>query len=580
MRKPGKTKVLLIAWDGAGWGRIHPLLDAGAMPSLAGLVEEGMIGELAGLPIACSPLLLTTLATGQLPDRHGILDSVENDPRTGGVRPVTRASLRAVPIWEILAREGLRCQAIGWPASHPAGPPAVCVSNGFAHGIPQSIYPSDLDSVLAPLRFQPQEWKADDLRLFVPELSRIDQDKDKRLAKLAVILAEATSIHAATTALLERADWDFTAVRFPTLAQASEIFPDGGDEIYRDVVGGVHRFLDLFLGTLLRLAGEDAFVLLVSERGCDNGRGVLCASGQGIEHDELTFGATLLDVAPTILRLFGFGPAPEMRGAPMRDLCTEPPVQPINPAHCVPAPPPAVPPEFDNEVRALADMGYADRTAPGERAKAESASKRCALNLARVLLATGRAHEAVEPLETLAAQEPGNIEFRFYLAHACFRSGRIAECRRLSEALLAEAPDSPLGPSVQAHLALAEGRYAEARAHLSLCRASQGVNAALDTAIGDAYLQMGQWSDAAEAFRCAIASDPAMAAAHQGLARALAEQHLFEQAAEAALDAIRLRYDVPATHNILAACLRALGREDAARAALAAAERVKGPRAS
>jgi tetratricopeptide (TPR) repeat protein len=574
-----KRKVLLIGWEGARWSSIHPLLDTGAMPALAHMVESGVMGELAGLPVPCPPLLWTTLATGQLPDKHGILDSVESDPRSGGVRRVTRASLRAVPVWEILAREGLRCQTIGWSATHPAGSLTTCVSDGFAYGIPQSISPADLEPVIAPLRFQPQEWTGNDLQLFVPELSRIDQDKDKRLAKLAVILAEAASIHAATTALLERADWDFTAVRFPTIAQAAEPFRDDEDGLYGEVLTGVHRFLDLFLATLLRVVGEDAVIMLVSECAAEGGRGILCASGKGIEADELTFGASLLDVAPTLLSLFGFAPAPGMSGSPIRDLCPAGELQAIHPGYLVPPPAPPVPPEFDRDLLDLAAMGYTDHIAPNLLAEAETARKRRDLHLARVLLATGRAAEAISPLERLAALDPANFEVRFYLGHAYFRSGRIAECRTLCEALLAESPDSPLGPLVCAHLAVADGRYADARAHLDSSRSTHGVTAALDAAIGEAYLRIGEWREAAEVFRSAIAADPGIAAAHQGLAQALFEQHLFDQSAEAALDAIRLRYDAPVPHRILGHCLRALGREEAAAQEFAVAQRVSGPRA-
>lgn len=269
-------KVLLIGWDGAGWNQIHPLLDSGAMPNLARMVENGVMGDLATLTPLCSPLLWTSIATGAFADRHGVLDTVEPDPVTGGIRPITRASLGAPQIWDLLAREGLKCQSIGWPVTHPAKGPATCVSatlvsatlvsDGFAHGVPDSIYPQALESTILPLRFKPQEWTGDELHLFVPEMGRIDQDKDKRLAQLAVILAESVSAHAAATTLLESEAWDFSAVWFGAVGRACELLVSGADEIYKDVVTGVYRFLDLFLGRLLDLAGPEAVVMLVSDR--------------------------------------------------------------------------------------------------------------------------------------------------------------------------------------------------------------------------------------------------------------------------------------------------------------------------
>jgi predicted AlkP superfamily phosphohydrolase/phosphomutase len=205
-------KVLLVGWDGAGWTGIHPLLDAGEMPNLARIVDNGVMGDLAPLTPLCPPLLWTSIATGQFADRHGIFDTVEPDPVTGGVRPVTRASLASPQLWDILAGENLRCQVTGWPVTHPAAGPATCVSDGFVHGAQRCVHPPAIEAMITPLRFEPREWTGNDLSLFVPELARIDQDKDKRLAQLAVILAHAIGTHAAATALMEMDDWDFAAV--------------------------------------------------------------------------------------------------------------------------------------------------------------------------------------------------------------------------------------------------------------------------------------------------------------------------------------------------------------------------------
>ena len=38
-----RRKVLLIGWDAADWKVIHPLLDAGKMPNLQRLIENGVM---------------------------------------------------------------------------------------------------------------------------------------------------------------------------------------------------------------------------------------------------------------------------------------------------------------------------------------------------------------------------------------------------------------------------------------------------------------------------------------------------------------------------------------------------------
>ena len=78
----GKRKVLLIGWDAADWKVINPLLDAGKMPNLARLVEQGVIGNLATLQPVLSPMLWTSIATGKRAYKHGIHGFSEPDPLT------------------------------------------------------------------------------------------------------------------------------------------------------------------------------------------------------------------------------------------------------------------------------------------------------------------------------------------------------------------------------------------------------------------------------------------------------------------------------------------------------------------
>ena len=46
---PSDTRALLIGWDAADWKIIHSLVDAGKMPNMAKLIEDGVIGNLATL---------------------------------------------------------------------------------------------------------------------------------------------------------------------------------------------------------------------------------------------------------------------------------------------------------------------------------------------------------------------------------------------------------------------------------------------------------------------------------------------------------------------------------------------------
>jgi len=85
-------KVLLVGWDAADWKVIRPLMDAGKMPNVRRLVENGALGQIATLDPPLSPMLWTSIATGKRPFKHGILGFSEPTPDGRDVQPVTNLS--------------------------------------------------------------------------------------------------------------------------------------------------------------------------------------------------------------------------------------------------------------------------------------------------------------------------------------------------------------------------------------------------------------------------------------------------------------------------------------------------------
>src|SRR5919204_6931706 len=112
-------KVLLVGWDAADWQVILPLLQAGQLPCLQRVVQNGVRGNLATLAPMVSPILWTSIATGKRADKHGILNFVEPDPTGTGIRPVASTSRKVKAVWNILTQAGLRTHVVGWFASHP-----------------------------------------------------------------------------------------------------------------------------------------------------------------------------------------------------------------------------------------------------------------------------------------------------------------------------------------------------------------------------------------------------------------------------------------------------------------------------
>lgn len=363
-----KRKLLLIGWDAADWKVIQPLLDAGWMPNLSRLIERGIMGNLATIQPILSPMLWSSIATGKRPYKHGVLGFSEVVPETGDVRPISSLSRKSKALWNILHQEGKKCHVVGWWPSHPVEKlRGGMVSNHYhvATGDldqpwpmpPGTVHPPEEQETLAALRIHPHELEGEMLRAFVPRAPEIDQKKDKRLGTLAKLISECSSIHAAATHLLTSdPDWDFAAVYYDAIDHFSHAFmryhPPKLDwvsqedfDLYSQVLGGGYIYHDTMLGTLLDLAGEETTVMLISDHGFhpDNLRpkqlpnepagpaaehrpfGIFVAAGPGIKEDDLLHSACILDVAPTVLSLYGLPIGRDMDGRVLTTIYTDEP---------------------------------------------------------------------------------------------------------------------------------------------------------------------------------------------------------------------------------------------------------------
>jgi hypothetical protein len=109
-------RVVLVGVDGASWSVIDPLLAEGKLPHLAALIGRGVSAELATVEPVISPVVWTSIATGQRPEVHGVHDFLA-DART----------IASPTIFERLAVQGLRVGMYEWLVSWPPRP----LPNGF-----------------------------------------------------------------------------------------------------------------------------------------------------------------------------------------------------------------------------------------------------------------------------------------------------------------------------------------------------------------------------------------------------------------------------------------------------------------
>jgi len=645
-------KILLIGWDGADWKIIHRLIDEGKMPNMARFVEEGVIGNLATLFPELSPMLWTSIATGKRPYKHGILGFTEPDPQTGGIRPITSISRKTKAIWNILTQEGMKCVVVGWWPSHPAEPiNGVMVSNHYQRAVapygkpwpmkPGTVHPQRLIRNLAELRLHPQELDVGLILNFLPRLSEIDQENDRRVENLAKIVADCTTVNRAVTAIMDHEPWDFVAVYYDAIDHFSHGFMnyhpprlpwvDEKDfELYKNVVESGYIYHDILLGTLLQRAGEDTTVMIVSDHGFHSDHlrpkniprepagpaaqhryyGIFAVKGPGIKRDEIIYGASLLDICPTLLTIIGLPIGEDMDGKPLVNIFEdEPRIGTVPSWDEVPGndgrhPPDAVidPVEAKEALEQLIQLGYIDRPDENREKAARECVRELRYNLARSYMDAGLYTEAVSVFEELVEEWPDEYRFGIQLV-SCYKSlDRITEARKLLEEvfkrkrknavkareelsefrkeiegkkpedfteeekrkfrnLRAEASTSHYAIEfLMGSLLFAEGKKEDALKHLKRAERADRNQPALYNKLGDVYIRMKRYMDAERAFGRALEIDPDNAEAHLGLARTFLGVRKNRDAAGEALNAVGLLYHNPRAHYVLGVALHRMRR--------------------
>jgi predicted AlkP superfamily phosphohydrolase/phosphomutase/tetratricopeptide (TPR) repeat protein len=615
-------KVLLIGWDAADWKVIQPLMDAGKMPHVRSLVECGASGQIATLHPPLSPMLWTSIATGKRPFKHGILGFSEPTPDARGVQPVSNLSRKSKALWNILHQNHLRSAVIGWWPSHPAEPiDGVMVSDHYHRasgpldiGWPlpaNSIHPPELTATLAGLRVHPDGLTPEMVEPFIPLAREIDQDHDKRLALFLRTLAECMSIQSAALWLVEHQPWDFFTAYFDSIDHFCHGFmkyhpprqswiEERDFDLYRNVVSMAYQLHDRMLGAVLEKAADDTTVILMSDHGFhpDHLRpasipdipagpaiehrdyGILAIRGPGIKNGAALHGASVLDIAPMILTLYGLPVGEDMDGKVLSQAFAEPPKVAYIPSwEDVPGNDGRHPPHTRLDpvaahaaLEQMVALGYIAPAGENREVAVANTIRELRYNLGQAYQDGSRHLESHRIFSELHAANPDEQRFAVRLFVSSQALGFDQEMRRLVDHLDGRAGVPPaVVDYLKAQIFTIEKRYAEALAALERVTEAHLVRPGVFLQTADLYLRLGRRRDAQQVYERAVAIDPDNAHAHLGLGRIALGRREFGQAAQSALDALQRNYHDPQAHFLLGRALAAMhGHQRAAEAFRAA----------
>ena len=210
------SRVLLIAWDGADWRILDPLLEAGDLPNLQTLIGRGQRAVLRSTIPTHSWSAWPSFLTGVDPGDHGVYDILETVPGTHKQYPVTFRSIKARTFPSDLDAAGRTQLLLDIPLTFP--PPAV--RGGLLAGgvLPKNrtfTSPSDLPDTL---RKAGLEWPINGM-----SWTTYRNKPDAYLDEAFDVTAKRV---AASEWLMDNTDWDLMAgvgQRRPHAARALEL---------------------------------------------------------------------------------------------------------------------------------------------------------------------------------------------------------------------------------------------------------------------------------------------------------------------------------------------------------------------
>ena len=636
------------------------------MPALESMINRGVMGNLATLDPPFSPILWTSIATGMLADKHGILGFTEPMSNQVGVRPVSGYSRKVKAIWNILSQENYKTHVVAWWPSHPAEPiNGVMVSNlaqkidleSGKHTMPEgAVHPKELKVLFSNLRIHPSELTHEHLFPFIPKMESIDQEKDKRLFSVAKILSENSTVQAFATVILENNDWDFAAIYFDGIDHfchlAMNYHPpklpwinQNQFDLYKEVVNSAYRFFDMTLQKLLSLTDENTTIMLVSDHGftSDSKRqphspiepagpasdhrehGVFIACGPNIKKDNRIYGATLLDITPTILHAFDLPVGEDMDGRVLVEVFNnEKPIKTIDSWEKVDGESGQLPEDIDEDpimaqeaLKQLVDLGYIDK--PDENI--EKAVKKTIVeldyNLSRVLIASKKYAEALKIIHRLVQDYSNEPRFVQRYAFCLNETGEFVKSKEVLYDLLKKLKEKRLnnnevkelyaqikenqknskenneksheegGASInklkhhhqklhdilEAELLLIDNEYKMGNTDIALkgmkqLLAEYGEKTAILLNYAGMLLRLKKWEDAYKIYEGVYNDNPNNYAAIHGLGLCLLRLKKETQAIEYLLQAISLQFYNPRAHFHLAQALFGMNEYQQAASAL------------
>lgn len=367
-----KPRVVVIGVNGMELDVIRPLLVKGELPNLASVIKRGAYGKLRTVDAPNCPRVYSTLFTSTKPEEHGVTGFI-----VGGITANTNM-LKQEPIWSFLSKKGVTVGMANVPATFPVLPVnGYMISGMLTRGkncedgvlcAPKISEVEGGDPVYPASMKQEIIKNVGDIYIDCERMPSAEQLKghekeviDAWLKKVDVIRDQQTKLfdylmtsHPTDFTWFVQSCEDRTGHWLYPIAPYNAGYNPKINSVSPDAFPNQYVAFDKVLGSILKHVDDDTYLFIVSDHGIkplrefeqsdphahmdhekttpviakhdfadgDDVPGSFFAMGPGIKHDLrlMGFEASVYDVAPTILHIYGIERPKQMHGRVLSEI--------------------------------------------------------------------------------------------------------------------------------------------------------------------------------------------------------------------------------------------------------------------
>ncbi|MEQ1473408.1 MAG: alkaline phosphatase family protein [Candidatus Acidiferrum sp.] len=367
-----RPHVVVVGVNGMELDMIRPLLLKGEMPNLERIVNNGAYGKLRTVSAPNCPRVYSTIFTSTRPEEHGVSGFL-----VGGITANTNM-LKEEPLWSVLSKNNITVGMANVPATFPVMPVnGYMISGMLTRGkncedgvlcAPKLSEVMGGDAVY-PKSMQPELLK--NVGDFFIDCERMPGAADLKghekevidawLSKVQVIRDQQTKLfdyllttHPTDFTMLGQSCEDRTGHWLYPIAPFNAGYNPSINNVRTQAFPDQYIAFDKVLGSILKHVDENTYVIIISDHGIkplrefenkdphahmdhekttpviakhdfadgDDVPGSFFAMGPGIKHDSrlMGFEASVYDVAPTILHIYGVEQPKQMRGRVLTEI--------------------------------------------------------------------------------------------------------------------------------------------------------------------------------------------------------------------------------------------------------------------